>query len=488
MRFVDRRRELQALERFWRSRDAGLMILSGRRRVGKTRLLTYFLETSSTPDALYWTATTHGTAFQLRDFSQTLLRYASRFGVPQVADFVFPDWEAAFRFLADTVARADEPQFIVLDEFTYLIRSNPAITSVMQKVWDHHLSHQPRLKLVLTGSLVGMMDREVLSYQAPLYGRATALLRLRPLPFAALSELFGERTVAERVAIYAVTGGVPAYLELFDRVPSFARALQEECFGPGSIVLSDPALILHEQLREPQIYESVLSAVASGFHTWKDIARIAGVSESSLGHYLKVLQELELIERRDPVLARSGGRRGKYYVQDHFLRFYYRFVVPHITAIERGYLTAAVDQISTNLRAFIDAYVFEELCREWVIAAAAVNDLGFHPEVVGSYWRRHRGAGVQLDVVAASKREKRLFIGEAKWGTGLVSRKILTDLVQRSQRMPQVAEGWAVGYALFAREGFSDAVQKAARDMKARLILLPEIERTLVKASQGTSG
>ena len=482
MRFVDRRHELRALERFWHAPDAGLMILLGRRRVGKTSLLTHFLEDDSTPDALYWTATTHGTAFQLRNFSQNLLRYASRFGVPQATDYVFPDWEAAFRFLADTVARADEPQFIVLDEFTYLIRNDPAITSVVQKVWDHHLSRQSQLKLVLTGSLVGMMEREALSYQAPLYGRATALLRLRPLPFAALNELFGERTAAERVAIYAVTGGVPAYLALFDRAPSFARALQEECFGPGSIMLTDPALILHEQLQEPQIYESVLSAVASGFHTWNDIAHMAGVSESSLGHYLKVLRELELIERRDPVLARPGGRRGRYYVHDHFLRFYYRFVVPHITAIERGYLAAAVNQISVDMRAFIGTYVFEELCREWVLAAAAANDLGFHPEVIGSYWRRHRGAGVQLDVVAASKRERRLFIGEAKWGTGPVSRKVLMDLVQRSKRMPQVAEGWTVDYALFAREGFTDATQEAASEMGARLIALPEMERTMVEA------
>jgi AAA+ ATPase superfamily predicted ATPase len=484
MRFVDRQQELQALERFWHAPDAGLMILLGRRRVGKTSLLTHFLENDSTPDALYWTATTHGTAFQLRNFSQNLLRYASRFGVPQATDFVFSDWEAAFRFLADTVAHADEPQFVVLDEFTYLIRNDPAITSVVQKVWDHHLSRQSQLKLVLTGSLVGMMEREVLSYQAPLYGRATALLRLRPLPFVALNELFGKRTVAERVAIYAVTGGVPAYLALFDRAPSFAQALQEECFGPGSIMLTDPALILHEQLQEPQIYESVLSVVASGFHTWNDIASMAGVPESSLGHYLKILQELELLERRDPVLARPGGRRGRYYVRDHFLRFYYRFVVPHITAIERGYLTAAVNQISADLRAFIGTCVFEELCREWVLAAGAANDLGFHPEVIGSYWRRYRGTGVQLDVVAANRHERRLFIGEAKWGTGLISRQVLTDLVRRSQRMPQVNEGWTVDYALFAREGFSDATREAASEIGARLISLSEMEQTMVEANR----
>ncbi|NOZ71243.1 MAG: ATP-binding protein [Chloroflexi bacterium] len=480
---MDRRRELLALKRFMQQPLAGLMILFGRRRVGKTRLLSYFIEEQSIPEAFYWTATTHGEAYQLRDFSGALLRYASQFGVtPTGADFSFTNWEAAFRFLADAVARAETPQLIVLDEFTYLIRNNAAITSVLQKTWDHHLSHQLHLRLVLTGSLVGMMEREVLSYQAPLYGRATSLLRLRPLPYAALIELFPEREPAERVAIYGVTGGVPAYLELFARAPTFARALQEQFLAPGSIVLTDPALILHEQLQEPQVYESVLSAIASGFHTWKDIARMAGVVESSLGHYLKVLQELELVERGYPVLSRPGGRQGRYYVKDHFLRFYYRFIVPHITNIERGYEQAAYNQIRADLRAFMGTHVFEELCREWVIAAAVTNDLDFHPEVVGAYWRRHRGVGVQLDVVAASKRERKLLIGEAKWGKRLIGRKVLVDLMKRSQRMPQTGEGWDIEYVLFAREGFTEDVRLLADEVGARLITLAEIERKLIEA------
>ena len=483
MRFVDRKRELQALSRVHQTPEAGLLILFGRRRVGKTRLLTHFLESQAIPGGLYWTATTHGAAFQLRDFSQSLLRYDPRFTMLPASDFSFPDWEAALGHLADVVAQATGPQFVVLDEFTHLIRNDAALTSVFQKSWDHRLSRQPNLKLVLTGSLVGMMEREVISYQAPLYGRATALLRLRPLPYAALIELFGDRTPAERVAIHAVTGGVPAYLDLFTRANSFVATLHDQCLGPGSIMLTDPALILHEQLKEPQTFESVLSVIASGYHRWGDIGRMAGVPENSLGHYLNVLQELELIERRDPILSRPGGRRGLYHVRDHFLRFYYRFIVPHISAIERGYLAAAVERIQRDLRAFIGTYVFEELCREWVWAAAALGDLEFQPEIVGAYWRRHRGQGVQLDVVAANRREKRLLIGEAKWGRGAISRRVLSDLVERSQRMSQVAEGWSVEYVLFVREGFSEAAHAAAGDMGARLVALPEMEQKLVMAS-----
>jgi hypothetical protein len=338
MKFVDRKRELDALDIFSQGRRAGLCILFGRRRVGKTRLLTYFLEDRQLTESFYWTATTHSSAFQLRDFSQALMHYDPRLAGPPTDDFSFRDWEAALEHLVTAVEQAAGPQFIVLDEFTHLIRNDPAITSVFQKMWDHRLSQLPQLRLILTGSLVGMMEREVISYQAPLYGRATSLLRLRPLPYASLIALFGDRSPAERVAIFAVSGGVPACVELFPQTSDFTAALHSHCLGPGSIMLADPALILHEQLREPQSYESILSAIASGFHQWKDIAHMAGINDSSLGHYIKVLQELELIERRDPVLSSPRGRTGLYHLRDHFLRFYYRLIVPQIAAIERGYL------------------------------------------------------------------------------------------------------------------------------------------------------
>jgi AAA+ ATPase superfamily predicted ATPase len=483
LKFIGRKKEMAALERFYSAPGAGLLVMLGRRRVGKTRLLTHYLDEKGITGGFYWTATTHSAAIQLRDFSQALFQYDPRFTTPPAPDFSFPDWEAALSQLVEIVALSPKPQVIVLDEFTYLIRNEPALTSVFQKAWDHKLSKQPNLKLILTGSLVGMMEREVLSYQAPLYGRATAMLRLRPLPFAALVELFGERTPAERVAIFAVSGGVPAYLQLFTRSNDFVSGLHDHCLVPDSIVLSDPALILHEQLREPQTYVSIISAIASGFHGWSEIARMSGVAESSLGHYLSILQELELVDRHDPVLSNPSSRRGLYHVRDHFLRFYYRFIVPHRTSIERGYLNLAVKRINDDLRSFIGLYVFEELCKEWVWAAAAMGELSFQPEAVGAYWGGRKGNRVQLDVVAVNQREKRLLIGETKWGKGTVSRRVLTDLVERSQKMPQVEKGWSVEYVLFAREKFSDAVKTAASEMGARLIRLPELEQMLVLAN-----
>jgi AAA+ ATPase superfamily predicted ATPase len=238
-------------------------------------------------------------------------------------------------------------------------------------------------------------------------------------------------------------------------------------------------------LKEPQTFEAIISSIASGFHKWGEIARMSGVTETSLGHYLHILEELELVERRDPLFAHPQSRQGQYYLNDHFLQFYYRFIVPHLSKIERGYVDVAVNQIYADLRAFIGTYVFEELCREWTLAAGITGQLDFEPDIVGSYWQQSRGKGVQLNVVAANKRQKQLLIGEAKWGREPVSRAILTSLIERSQRMPQVAEGWKVQYILFSREGFTEAAQEMARELGVRLVTLAEIEETFNTCSPG---
>lgn len=483
MKFVDRRRELKQLDDFYQRNQAGLLIVYGRRRVGKTSLLSHWLGQSTlSKPALFWTATTQGIQYQLRDFSQALMSLDPRLSNLPSTDFTFATWDAAFNYLADLATLHSAPLVVVIDEFTYLVQSDPAIVSLLQRAWDHRLSGMSGLRLILSGSLVGIMEKKVLSSQSPLYGRATALMQLRPLAFGAFVEIFPTWAPAERVAAYAVCGGIPSYLALFTESSNFTRGLREHCLRPGSIFLSDAALLLNERLHDPFVYGSILAAIASGFHVWTEIARMAGVPENNLGHYIHTLQALGMVERRDPVLAEAGGRRGRYHVSDPFLRFYYRFLLPHRTAIEREDVARVTQTISEDLRAFIGGYVFEELCREWTQTEASRDKLGFLPEQVGGYWSQKRGHAVQLDVVAASRRDKRLFIGEAKWGDKPVAREVLVNLLERSQHMPQVAEGWLTQYALFARAGFTEATQTLAAEMKVRLVNLDEIELALTTA------
>lgn len=491
MRFVNRRRELQQLDEFLARKRSGLLVLYGRRRVGKTSLVSHWLDQLTIrqelapENVLFWTATAQSAASQLRDFSQALMALDTRLTVPPTAEFSFPTWEAALGYLADlaNLRQANTPLVIVVDELTYLVQSDPALVSVLQRVWDHRISQHDNLRLILSGSLVGVMEEQVLSAQSPLYGRATSLMRLRPLPFGSLVQLFPTWSAAERVAVYAVCGGIPSYLSLFEESPTFTRGLRDHALKSGSPLLSDSALLLNERLSDPYVYASVLASIATGFHAWTEIARMAGVPESNLGHYLQTLQALGMVERRNPVLAEAGGRRGRYHVSDPFLRFHYRFLQPHRTAIERGELARVTKTISEELRAFIGTFVFEELCREWVLVEAEQGRLGFLPEQVGAYWSGQRGRAVQLDIVAASRRDQHLLIGEAKWGDNAVPREALVDLIKRSQLMPQVEAGWRTSYALFSRSGFTEATRVAARDQAVRLVTLEELEHTLIRAA-----
>ena len=163
------------------------------------------------------------------------------------------------------------------------------------------------------------------------------------------------------------------------------------------------------------------------------------------------------------------------------MRFHYRFLQLHWTAIERGELARVTKTISEDLRAFIGAYVFEELCREWVSVAAEQGRLDFLPEQVGAFWSGQRGRAVQLDIVAASRRDQHLLIGEARWGDQLVPHAVLVDLIQRSQLMPQVESGWRTDYVLFSRGGVTDAT--LAQEQDVRWVDLEELEQALIQAA-----
>jgi hypothetical protein len=488
MRFVDRHRELAGLSTFLRTERAGLLVLYGRRRVGKTSLLSHWLEEvsgSARRPPIFWTATTQSADYQLQDLSNTLLASDPRHPGSASTRTAFVSWEAAFLYLAElaSVPGASGPLVVIIDEFTYLVQSDPGLVGVLQRVWDHALSKAPNLRLILSGSLVGVMEQSVLSARAPLYGRATTM-RLRPLEYGALVELLPGWRADARVAVHAVCGGIPAYLDLFERAGRFDRGLLEYGLTPNSIFLTDAALLLGERLDEPHVYESILATIAGGFHEWSDIARMARVPETRLSAYLSTLQALELVRRVQPVLAPAGNKRGRYEVADAFLRFYYRFIVPHRTAIQRGLMGRTVQTIIEDMRAFIGQYVFEDLCRDWVLIQAESGELGWLPEEYGAYWLRSRKQAVQLDVVAASSRQKRLLIGEAKWAEGPVGRAVLVDLIERSRRMPEVAAGWKVDYAAFARAGFTEAARTFARETELQLVTLDDVERAHVRLIQ----
>ncbi len=476
--FFDRERELQELDGFLDAPGAQFVVVYGRRRVGKTTLLTTWAGQTGLP-YLYWVAKRDPKEALMANLAQTI--YAWERGLDQADVEIRPaDWEAVFRMLA----RAAGPQraIVILDELPYALQQDDGLGSHIQAAWDH-LFKESQVLIFLAGSHPGIMT-DLMSYQAPLYGRLTAQLPVLPLSFGDIGEFLPRYDVHKRLAVYAVLGGVPAYLERWNDQADLAENVERLFLQRTGWFRNEPLVLISDLTqRETTNYEAVLKAIADGRHSREDIAAFTAIPSPSLSHYLPRLLKLGLIERRVPATVPlkqlKTSKQSRYHLSDPFLRFYYRFVDPNLHLIERGLTHRLWQMLQDNFRAFV-ALTFEEVCHEWTLKQAQAGRLPFAPDNVGSHWSRE----VQVDVVAIGWKQKQILLGECKWGDRPVSRSVVTELVQKKTPkvlagLPDEGAGWTVHYVLFGRSEFTEAAQAEAAGAGARLLTLEQLERGL---------
>jgi len=472
MAFYDRQRELALLDNLYTRPGGQMLVLYGRRRVGKTALVAHWLENRQHP-ALYWTADRTSAGAQLRSLSRAIQNYLSP-DQPVPADFTYGSWEIAGNEIARLAQ--DRRLVVVLDEFTYLIEAEPALTSILQRLWDHLLKRS-NLMLILTGSHAGMIEREVLAYRSPLYNRATGSLHLQPLPFGVLADFFPHYSAEERANVYACLGGVPQYLELLNPDQPVDWNIQQ--LLTNALIMDDAGALLRDQLGEPRNYVAVVEAIASGFARMTEIATMAGLPPSGVGKYLSVLQHLGIVEREVPATIRrpEQSKQGRYRITDHYLRFYYRFIAPARAHLERGLTQQAWQNMRQHLPEFVGTYVFEELCREWVLRQGDAGHLPFVPRRVGSFWGTRKP---QIDVVAINEDDHAILLGECKWTAEPIRKRVVEDLLERAQQViPTPTESWHVTYALFAKSGFTDEARQAGAGRQCLWVDLEQIDADL---------
>ena len=464
--FVGRTEEMALLDRLWAHPGATLLILYGRRRVGKTRLLTYWLQQAGADEAgqqqqrrrvLYWVAEPSSALDQLRSFSQAVYNFANP-NTPAPAEFTYGDWRQAWQQVA--VLAKSERVALFVDEFTYLLEIDPSIAGLLQNLWDHTLKHT-NLLLVLCGSHLGMMLRHTLSYQAPLYGRAAAQLRLQPLPFGMTTHYFPGYNADERVAIYAIWGGIPAYWERVNPALTLSDNIRHELLTANNLMQAEPRLLLRDFLSDPHNYVGILRAIANDARTQKEIAVFTGLAQGHISQYLSILQEAGFVERRVPVTQTERSRLGRYHIVDPYLRFYYRFLANRQTQLALGVQEQSLEEIKRHLRDFIGANTWEELCREWLLRASAQHTLPVAVDQVGSAWTRT----AQVDVVGINTMDKVLVLGECKWGLEPIGRSVLTALVDKTAEVVPSHGQWRVYYLGFARDGWTSASQTYAQEL-----------------------
>ena len=458
--FVNRKTELAQLSQLYNSNQAELFVLYGRRRVGKTELLREFC---ADKPHLFFIATLSNDSEQLATLSQQIYGFLHT-EVP--AGFTYPSWESAFQALAELPAQPRP--VVVMDEFTYLITGNKAIPSILQKVWDETLKNT-NLLLVLCGSYIGMMETDVLGYQAPLYGRRTASTLLQPLNLPASALFFPNYSAESRFMAWAILGGMPYYLRTFsDRQDIQANILQRILDAQAGTLYNEPRLLLLEELREPRNYFSILRAIAQGRTRLNEIAQSSGVGEmTAVARYLDILQQMRLITRRVPVTESQPekSKKGIYQIDDHFLRFWFRYVHPNQSGLDLGLADAILRQrIQPDLDNFM-AIAFEEAARTFVAYLAKAGKLDFLPERIGGWW----GRDAEIDVLAISPTEGAALVGECKWSINPVGINILADLKQKAQILASDYGLQKIQYILFSRSGYTPALAECAEAEGIRL-------------------
>ncbi|NTU80644.1 MAG: ATP-binding protein [Chloroflexales bacterium] len=457
--FINRATELAFLNEVLTRQHPGpgqLVMMYGRRRVGKTALLRAWAELSGVAFT-YWVAEKDPAPLQRRKFfGEFLQSIGADLPVP-----LFESWSDLWRSLVQLLA--GRRHLIILDELPYAAESDPAMLSALQHAWDQ-LFQQSQAVIVICGSHVRTMEL-LLGRQSPLFGRMTGQWNLLPLAFGTLRQFLPAWSPEEQVAAYAIVGGIPAYLSWLNPRQTLTTNIKHVMLAPGSLVLAEATFLLQDEVREPRPYLAVLQALGNGHHTLKDIANASMIDSAHLSFYLSQLQELRLVERRLPatltLAEQRRSRMGRYHLSDPFLRFYFRFLAPAAAGGTLSYRPERVlPGIQSGLRAFVGGTAWEELARQWADTPGSTDQIGFQPQAIGSHWSRK----IQVDVVAVDWQNHHLLLGECKWTADPVDRKVVRELIE--QKTPLVladmkvsADDWTIRHAIFARAGVTEAAK-----------------------------
>ncbi|WP_258175711.1 ATP-binding protein [Bifidobacterium callitrichos] len=424
--FVGRQQELTALNRMYDSDRFEMMVIYGRRRVGKTALIDRFLARRK---ALYFTARQQNSQLVLRSFSAAMSEY---FGYPDVLNF--GTWSNAIDYLVKQAQQnTGEKLVIVFDEFPYAAEAEPSLPSTLQIAIDHGFKDTNTM-LILSGSNQGFMENRVLGYKSPLYGRRTGQLRMQPFDYLDASEFIASCSPQDKVLYYATFGGTPYYLALLRPDLTYEENVASLCFNKTGLLYEEPMMLLREELKSPAIYDSILQAISNGCNTSKVIAERIGIEQTSLPFYMKTLEGLRLIEKAVPFGEKPTSRKSHVHIVDPFFAYWYRFVAPNVTLIETGNGERLAQRIAQS--GPFATYVgqqFESMCQQWVLRSFGAGTLPLMPTQIGKWWGNNpmKREETDIDLVAADPAEKHILLGECKWRNRVDETEMIEALRER---------------------------------------------------------
>lgn len=427
--FVGRDRELASLEELYRRQSFEMLVLYGRRRIGKTALIEEF---AADKKAIFFTAQLQSDKDNLGDFSRVV---ASCLGFPESTPPFF-SWLDAFAFIAD---RSKEGRIVlVMDEFPYACKANSALPSALQVAIDKHLK-SASIFLILCGSNQGFMEDEVLGEKSPLYGRRTAQLKLKPFDYLDASRMMPDCSAAEKFSYYASLGGTPYYLEGIDSGKNYLENMTALFFSTFGRMFDEPMMLMRQELRDPGVFNSVMRAIAHGLNKQSEIANAIGIAQGSVGFYLRTLESLGLVEKTIPFGSSAKSKKGVYRISDPAFLFWYRFVAPYVSAIEQGLGSEIAERLlSGERRNEYEGHLFERVCLEWVVRQAQSRSLPLSVTNYGTWWGPNPALKQEtdIDVVASDEIDKYALVGECRWRNEINESEVFESLQARCGLLP----------------------------------------------------
>lgn len=452
--FVNRKEELAYLNSEYKKEDSSLVVIYGRRRTGKTALITEF---GSNKDMLYFFATEESENENRNNFKNLVAEFI---GNEILKRANIEDWDIIFQELVKY--KPDRKKLIVIDEFQYLGKANKAFPSIFQKIWDTILKDK-NLMVILCGSLVSLMEEQTLSYSSPLYGRRTGQIKLGQIRFEHYHDFFKGKDRKELIEYYSITGGVPKYIELFDDSEDIFTAIDKNILSKQSFLYEEPIFLLQNEVSEIGTYFSIIKAIAAGNHKLSKIASALEVKQTNLSKYLKTLIDLDILERQVPITEENPekSKRGLYRIKDNFIEFWFKFIYPYKNFIETNNVDIVLDKIKKNIVDNHISFVYENICIDEMWNLNSMSTWDFHFDRVGRWWNNN----TEIDIIAYDSNGLDIIYGECNFTEKQVDVDIYYQLVEKSKAVNWKSDGREY-FILFSINGFTKEMKDLAKNNK----------------------
>lgn len=459
--FIGRERELNKLNELYDTSGFQFPVIYGRRRVGKTALINEFIKDK---EVIFFTGIESNAQQNLENFSRSILSFTDA----ALENTVFPSFQAALEYVFILAER--KRVILVIDEYPYIAKASKSLASTLQALIDKN-KDTSNLFLILCGSSMSFMENHVLAYKAPLYGRRTAQFKILPFDFFESRGYFKNFSNLDVASVYGIVGGTPQYLLQMNDSLSLEENIKRCFLDPSNPLFEEPNNLLKQEVREPAIYNAIITAIATGSTKLSKISSKVGEETSACSAYIKNLISLGIIKRETP-FSESSNKKAIYKINDNLFRFWYRFVPDNIASINRGLIDAVYKKISPEISNYMGA-VFEDICIQYLWKLREQGRVKTEFTDLGRWWgndaKNRREA--EIDIMGTDGSDSALFC-ECKWTNEKVNVGVLDTLAERCR----LFHYQKVQLYLFAKSGFTKGcIDKANELGNVTLVTFDEI-------------